>query len=38
MLVTDGVAKRTTWSVIDRNARKGEQPSDHAPVLIEVSQ
>ena len=37
-LVTDSVARRTTWSAIDRNARKGEQPSDHAPVLIEVSE
>jgi exodeoxyribonuclease-3 len=36
-LVTASVAKKTTWSVIDRNARKGEQPSDHAPVIIEVS-
>lgn len=35
-LVTETVAKHTTWSGIDRNARKGEQPSDHAPVLIEV--
>ncbi|MEY3977672.1 MAG: exodeoxyribonuclease, partial [Actinomycetota bacterium] len=37
MLVTNQVADNTTWSAIDRNARKGEQPSDHAPVLIEVS-
>ncbi|MFZ9421822.1 MAG: exodeoxyribonuclease III, partial [Ilumatobacteraceae bacterium] len=37
-LVTTSIANRTTWSAIDRNARKGEQPSDHAPVLIEVSQ
>ena len=36
-LVTKSVANNTTWSAIDRNARKGEQPSDHAPVLIEVS-
>ena len=36
-LVTKSVADNTTWSAIDRNARKGEQPSDHAPVLIEVS-
>ena len=36
-LVTASVAKKTTWSAIDRNARKGEQPSDHAPVLIEVA-
>lgn len=37
-LVTASVAAKTTWSAIDRNARKGEQPSDHAPVLIEVAQ
>jgi exodeoxyribonuclease-3 len=37
-LVTANVAKRTVWSAIDRNARKGEQPSDHAPVLIEVKE
>lgn len=36
-LVTASVAKRTSWSVIDRNARKGEQPSDHVPVVIEVA-
>jgi exonuclease III len=28
------VADRTTWCGIDRNARKGEQPSDHAPVMM----
>jgi len=37
MLTTSKVADDTTWSAIDRNARKGEQPSDHAPVLIEVA-
>ena len=36
-LVTASVAQSTTWSAIDRNARKGEQPSDHVPVLIEVA-
>ena len=36
-LVTNNIADNTMWSAIDRNARKGEQPSDHAPVLIEVS-
>jgi exodeoxyribonuclease-3 len=36
-LVTASVANSTTWSAIDRNARKGEQPSDHVPVLIEVA-
>jgi exodeoxyribonuclease-3 len=37
MLTTSKVADNTSWSAIDRNARKGEQPSDHAPVLIEVA-
>jgi len=37
MLATSKVADNTSWSAIDRNARKGEQPSDHVPVLIEVS-
>ena len=36
-LVTASIAKKTTWSAIDRNARKGDQPSDHAPVLIDVA-
>jgi exodeoxyribonuclease III len=30
------VADRCTWSVIDRNARKGQSPSDHAPVIVEL--
>jgi exodeoxyribonuclease-3 len=37
VLTSASVAKRTTSSVIDRNARKGEKPSDHAPVMITVS-
>jgi exodeoxyribonuclease III len=36
-LVSASIAKKTTWSAIDRNARKGDQPSDHAPVLIDVA-
>lgn len=24
------------WALVDRNARKGAQPSDHAPVLVDV--
>ncbi len=24
------------WCVIDRNARKGKQPSDHAPVVVDL--
>ena len=34
VLASSSVAKKCSWSGIDRNARKGEQPSDHAPVLI----
>lgn len=30
------VADRTRWAVIDRNARKGQQPSDHAPVVVDL--
>ena len=37
MYATHRVAERTTWCGIDRNARKGEQPSDHAPVMMLVA-
>jgi len=30
------VADHASWAVIDRNARKGSQPSDHAPVVVDV--
>jgi exodeoxyribonuclease-3 len=33
IFVTDGLAQRCTEAWIDREARKGKQPSDHAPVL-----
>jgi exodeoxyribonuclease-3 len=36
ILGTKSVADRCTWSVIDRNARKGQMPSDHAPVIVEL--
>jgi len=36
VLGTKAVADRCTWSIIDRNARKGQAPSDHAPVIIEL--
>jgi exodeoxyribonuclease III len=36
LLGTKPVAERCTWSVIDRNARKGQMPSDHAPVIVEL--
>jgi exodeoxyribonuclease-3 len=37
LLATSNIANATMWTAIDRNARKGEQPSDHAPVLMDVS-
>ncbi len=36
ILVTEVLATATTFGLIDRQARKGEKPSDHAPVFIET--
>jgi exodeoxyribonuclease-3 len=36
ILLSPALAARCTVSRIDRNARKGEKPSDHAPVLVEL--
>jgi len=36
VLATAPVAQRVAWCVIDRNARKGQQPSDHAPVIVDL--
>ena len=33
---TPSVVERATGCSIDRNARKGKQPSDHAPVIVEL--
>jgi exodeoxyribonuclease-3 len=35
VLATSPLAARTRWAVVDRNARKGKQPSDHAPVIVD---
>jgi len=35
MLATRPLAERSRWALIDRNARKGQQPSDHAPLIID---
>jgi exodeoxyribonuclease-3 len=35
LLVTRMLAERTTYALIDRNARKGEKPSDHTAVFID---
>ena len=37
VLATQPVAERVTWAVVDRNARKGTGPSDHAPVIIDLA-
>lgn len=36
VLMTEVLAARTRAVLIDRNARKGRAPSDHAPVLVDV--
>ena len=35
VLATPPLAERTEAVLIDRNARKGEKPSDHAPVVVD---
>ena len=37
ILVTRTLARNTTFALIDRQARKGEKPSDHTPVFIDTS-
>ena len=37
ILVTQALARNTTFALIDRQARKGEKPSDHCPVFIDTS-
>jgi exodeoxyribonuclease-3 len=35
-LATHPVTDRATWALVDRNARKGTGPSDHAPLIIDL--
>jgi len=37
ILVTSALAKRCTRAWVERDERKGKLPSDHAPVLVELS-
>ncbi len=37
VLLSPSLAARCTSCRIDRNARKGEKPSDHAPVVVELA-
>jgi exodeoxyribonuclease-3 len=36
VLLSRPLADRVSYALIDRNARKGKQPSDHAPVLVDI--
>jgi len=37
ILATRPLAEHVTWAVVDRNARKGQKPSDHAPVIADFA-
>jgi exodeoxyribonuclease III len=37
IMLTKPLADGLTYALIDRNARKGKQPSDHAPVFVDVN-
>ena len=37
ILVSEPIAARTTACIVDRNARKGQDASDHAPVVVTIS-
>jgi exodeoxyribonuclease-3 len=36
ILLTEALAAGATYGLIDRNARKGQKPSDHAPMFIDT--
>jgi exodeoxyribonuclease-3 len=36
LLLSNPLAESVTWALVDRNARKGKLPSDHAPVFVDV--
>jgi exodeoxyribonuclease-3 len=36
VLLTRPLADKVTYALVDRNARKGKLPSDHAPVIVDV--
>jgi exodeoxyribonuclease-3 len=36
LLLSHPLADSVTWALVDRNARKGKLPSDHAPVFVDV--
>jgi exodeoxyribonuclease-3 len=36
LLMSEGLAAKARWAMVDRNARKGKAPSDHAPTFVDV--
>ena len=36
ILATRSVADLSRWVIVDRQARKGDKPSDHAPVVVDI--
>ena len=36
VLLSEPLAAKCTAALIDRDERKGKQPSDHAPVVVEL--
>ena len=38
LLLSEPLASRMRWALVDRNARKGKLPSDHAPLFVDVEQ
>jgi exodeoxyribonuclease-3 len=36
VLVSTALAGHVTWALVDRNARKGKLPSDHAPLFVDL--
>jgi exodeoxyribonuclease-3 len=37
VLASKSVAERVSWAIVDRNARKGKLPSDHAPLVVDLA-
>lgn len=38
VLASAPLAERVEWALIDRNARKGKAPSDHAPLVVSLQE
>ena len=36
MLLSEPLLTTVNWAFVDRNARKGKLPSDHAPLFVDV--